>query len=205
MQLEAGLGPGHSGYACPAVSLHTGICHNFCNALPHACRPSPPNCPQLPSTLLSTSPLPLFSAEDFFFRTVHLGTDCWAFIALSRVASAQAFAEGGNWHLAAARSAQVRRQAEWQPGRLRTQFVGAARPVPCLPVAAAALIHRSCHPYPTRLCVSPLPPGLTHPGLPGRPPHAADQHEPEGLPAAQGGGRRRVCCMPLLAPSVKHP
>jgi hypothetical protein len=58
------------------------------------CRPSP-------------APFPC-AAEDFFFRTVHLGTDCWAFIALSRMASAQTFAEGGNWHLAAARSTQVR-------------------------------------------------------------------------------------------------
>lgn len=53
------------------------------------------------------TPPPSCAAEDFFFRTVHLGTDCWAFIVLSRVASAQTFAEAGNWHMAAARSAQV--------------------------------------------------------------------------------------------------
>ncbi len=100
--------------------LHTSICHSFCNALPPACRPRPPNCPQSPPPCSPLLPLFLSPAEDFFFRTVHLGTDCWALIALSRVASAQAFAEGGNWHLAAARSAQVRRQAGWERDPLGT-------------------------------------------------------------------------------------
>jgi hypothetical protein len=45
--------------------------------------------------------------EDFFFRTIHLGTDCWAFIALSRLRSARQLAEEGNWHVAAARATQV--------------------------------------------------------------------------------------------------
>ncbi|EFN57798.1 hypothetical protein CHLNCDRAFT_143159 [Chlorella variabilis] len=48
-------------------------------------------------------------AEDFFFRTIHLGTDCWAFVALSRLRSAQQCAEAGNWHVAAARATQASR------------------------------------------------------------------------------------------------
>lgn len=47
--------------------------------------------------------------EDFFFRTIHLGTDCWAFIALSRLRSARQLAEEGNWHVAAARATQASR------------------------------------------------------------------------------------------------
>lgn len=52
-------------------------------------------------------PSPLLPDEDFFFRTVHLGTDCWAFIALSRMHSAQELAAAGAWHVAAARATQV--------------------------------------------------------------------------------------------------
>lgn len=39
--------------------------------------------------------------EDFFFRTVHLGTDCWAFVAVSRVVAAKAFAAKRQWYQAA--------------------------------------------------------------------------------------------------------
>lgn len=45
--------------------------------------------------------------EDFFFRTVHLGTECWSFVALDRMAAAQQLAEEGQWHVAAARIIQV--------------------------------------------------------------------------------------------------
>ena len=45
--------------------------------------------------------------EDFFFRTVHLGTECWSFVALNRMAAAKQLAEEGQWHVAAARIIQV--------------------------------------------------------------------------------------------------
>ena len=45
--------------------------------------------------------------EDFFFRTVHLGTECWAFVVQNRIAIAQQCAEEGQWHIAAARTIQV--------------------------------------------------------------------------------------------------
>jgi tryptophan 2,3-dioxygenase len=40
--------------------------------------------------------------EDFFFRTVHLGTECWAFVALRGIDSAMGSAKAGRWHNAAA-------------------------------------------------------------------------------------------------------
>jgi len=46
-------------------------------------------------------------AEDFFFRSIHLGTDCWAFIALERLQSAKSRAAVGDWHVAAARALQA--------------------------------------------------------------------------------------------------
>jgi len=39
--------------------------------------------------------------EDFFFRTVHLGTECWAFIAISRIDAAKAYASKNLWNQAA--------------------------------------------------------------------------------------------------------
>ncbi|KAL4539440.1 hypothetical protein Ndes2437B_g02184 [Nannochloris sp. 'desiccata'] len=47
--------------------------------------------------------------EDFFFRTVHLGTECWAKIALARLVSARELASAGQWHVAAARILQASR------------------------------------------------------------------------------------------------
>jgi tryptophan 2,3-dioxygenase len=47
--------------------------------------------------------------EDFFFRTVHLGTECWAKIALTRLDSARELASAGQWHVAAARILQASR------------------------------------------------------------------------------------------------
>ena len=47
-------------------------------------------------------------AEDFFFRTVHLGTECWALIAHNRLRCAAKFAATGHWHYASARLCQVR-------------------------------------------------------------------------------------------------
>ena len=41
--------------------------------------------------------------EDFFFRSVHLGTECWAFVALQRLDSAKRqLADFSHWHNAAA-------------------------------------------------------------------------------------------------------
>ena len=45
--------------------------------------------------------------EDFFFRTVHLGSECWAFVVHNRIAIAQQLAEEGQWHLAGSRIVQV--------------------------------------------------------------------------------------------------
>ena len=45
--------------------------------------------------------------EDFFFRTVHLGSECWAFVVHNRVAIAQQCAEEGQWNIAAARIIQA--------------------------------------------------------------------------------------------------
>lgn len=47
--------------------------------------------------------------EDFFFRSIHLGTDCWAFVALSQLQSAKECALKNEWHLAAARALQAAR------------------------------------------------------------------------------------------------
>lgn len=47
--------------------------------------------------------------EDFFFRTVHLGTECWARVALARLKSAEEHAAVGEWHVAAARMGQAAR------------------------------------------------------------------------------------------------
>ena len=47
--------------------------------------------------------------EDFFFRTVHLGTECWARVALARLQSAKELATAGSWHVAAARILQASR------------------------------------------------------------------------------------------------
>jgi len=46
-------------------------------------------------------------AEDFFFRTVHLGTECWALITHNRLQCAARFAAKGHWHNASARLCQV--------------------------------------------------------------------------------------------------
>ena len=40
-------------------------------------------------------------AEDFFFRTVHLGTECWAFVAGSRLRAGAAYARGHEWRQSA--------------------------------------------------------------------------------------------------------
>jgi len=40
--------------------------------------------------------------EDFFFRSVHLSTECWCFVALHQLASALRLASSGQWHDAAA-------------------------------------------------------------------------------------------------------
>ena len=45
--------------------------------------------------------------EDFFFRTVHLGSECWAFVIHNRIAIARQQAEEGQWHIAGARIIQV--------------------------------------------------------------------------------------------------
>jgi hypothetical protein len=45
--------------------------------------------------------------EDFFFRTIHLGTECWMFIANSRARSARQAAGQAAWHVASARIMQV--------------------------------------------------------------------------------------------------
>lgn len=42
--------------------------------------------------------------EDFFFRTVHLGTECWAFIAISRIDAAKSYAAKNLWNQAAAQT-----------------------------------------------------------------------------------------------------
>ncbi|KAL3134108.1 hypothetical protein ABBQ32_008530 [Trebouxia sp. C0010 RCD-2024] len=45
--------------------------------------------------------------EDFFFRTVHLGSECWAFVVHNRISTAQQLAEEGQWHLAGSRIIQA--------------------------------------------------------------------------------------------------
>ena len=47
--------------------------------------------------------------EDFFFRTVHLGTECWAFVAVSRIQAAKEFASQHKWNQA---SIQIRYAAQ---------------------------------------------------------------------------------------------
>ncbi|KAL0021755.1 hypothetical protein WJX79_004279 [Trebouxia sp. C0005] len=51
--------------------------------------------------------------EDFFFRTVHLGSECWAFVVHNRVAIAQQCAEEGQWNIAAARIIQAARMLHY--------------------------------------------------------------------------------------------
>lgn len=52
--------------------------------------------------------------EDFFFRSVHLGVECWAFALLRLLGSA---ADGeAPWPVATARIGQVRGAAGWQAG-----------------------------------------------------------------------------------------
>ena len=51
--------------------------------------------------------------EDFFFRTVHLGTECWAFVGLSRLESSLVWAKGAKWNVAAARILQAARIFEY--------------------------------------------------------------------------------------------
>ncbi|KAL0045339.1 hypothetical protein WJX82_004255 [Trebouxia sp. C0006] len=51
--------------------------------------------------------------EDFFFRTVHLGSECWAFVVHNRVAIAQQCAEEGQWNIAAARIIQATRMLHY--------------------------------------------------------------------------------------------
>jgi len=51
--------------------------------------------------------------EDFFFRTVHLGTECWAFAALSRLSVARRDALCGRWRNAAAHLRTVARVLEY--------------------------------------------------------------------------------------------
>lgn len=48
------------------------------------------------------------NAEDFFFRTVHLGTECWMFAANALASYGAEHAANGAWHVAAARTALVR-------------------------------------------------------------------------------------------------
>ena len=76
----------------------------------HACLTSaaPAQPPRVPIHPVSLLPHIQPAAEDWFFRTVHLGTDCWAFVALARLASARQLADGGRWHVAASRAMQVR-------------------------------------------------------------------------------------------------
>lgn len=40
-------------------------------------------------------------AEDFFFRSIHLGSECWAFIAVSRLNAAKDYAKPQRWYQAA--------------------------------------------------------------------------------------------------------
>ena len=47
--------------------------------------------------------------HDFFFRTIHLGTECWAFVGHNRLRSALQAAQEGHWHVGAARAAQAAR------------------------------------------------------------------------------------------------
>ncbi len=46
-------------------------------------------------------------AEDFFFRSVHLGTDCWSFVVTRRLESARSLASQGEWFTASARVRQA--------------------------------------------------------------------------------------------------
>jgi hypothetical protein len=69
--------------------------------------------------------------EDFFFRTIHLGTECWLLVASRSAAHARRLAQAGHWHEAAGRLVQVRL---WRPlaykgsiGR-QTSFRHAASP-----------------------------------------------------------------------------
>ncbi len=48
------------------------------------------------------------NAEDFFFRTIHLGTECWMYVASRRAQSAHQYARQGKWDVASARIMQVR-------------------------------------------------------------------------------------------------
>ena len=63
-----------------------------------------------PQRVLETLTLEKFEhVEDFFFRSVHLGTDCWAFIATYLLKKALASAEKHEWHAAASMITQASR------------------------------------------------------------------------------------------------
>lgn len=51
--------------------------------------------------------------EDFFFRTVHLGTECWAFVILNRLEIGLRDAQEGSWHNAAAHLRMTGRMLEY--------------------------------------------------------------------------------------------
>ncbi len=59
--------------------------------------------------------------EDFFFRTIHLGTECWMYIANNRTRSAAEFANRGDWHIASARIMQVMDHEAWDSAVLLGQ------------------------------------------------------------------------------------
>ena len=59
--------------------------------------------------------------EDFFFRTVHLGSECWAFIVHNRIGIAQEAAEQGQWNIASARIIQVRSTALQSSSKVHAQ------------------------------------------------------------------------------------
>lgn len=140
---------------------------------------------RLAASLPTCLRLPLCAAEDFFFRTIHLGTDCWAFVALSRLRSAQQCAEAGNWHVAAARATQVRLGALAScRGTLACMHAPHHLQVPAWSGSARQpyLLAMPCRP-----ATAPRPAGQPHPAVPGQPRDAADLHEPVGLPAAESG------------------
>ena len=52
-------------------------------------------------------------SEDFFFRSVHLGTECWGFIVHNRINQAHDLARKGHWHDAAAHVIQAARMINY--------------------------------------------------------------------------------------------
>lgn len=92
-----GIGASHSGPGTQPTAGSYQPAWQYKDTLPQ----HGPSCPARPRGAL----LP----QDFFFRTVHLGTECWAFVALNRIASAYEMAQQGRWHVAAARAGQVGR------------------------------------------------------------------------------------------------